>query len=108
VCAVLANNILAYGVVFFFAGFTVVLQGISRLAFVVEMCSETERPVYIGLLNSITAPTILFGIFGGLLITITGYIPVFLIYAIISLTAVYWLHKKVNEPRKLKAVDKVN
>jgi len=72
------------------------------LALVVEMCGETERPIYIGLLNSITAPTILFGVVGGLLITVIGYVSVFLIYTLISLTAVYWLYKKVNEPRKLK------
>jgi MFS family permease len=78
------------------------VQGVSRLAFVVEMCSESERPIYIGLLNSITAPIILFGVFGGFLITIIGYVPVFLIYTVISLTAVFWLHKKVTEPRKLK------
>jgi len=104
-CAVFANNILAYGIVFFFTGCTLALQGISRLALVVEMCGETERPIYIGLLNSITAPTILFGLVGGLLITVVGYVPVFLIYTLISLTAVFWLYKKVNEPRKLKIGD---
>ena len=100
--AVLANNILVFGTVFFFTGCTLALQGVSRLPLVVEMCNESERPIYIGLLNTITAPTILFGIIGGFLITIIGYVPVFLIYTLISLTAVYWLHKKVNEPRRLK------
>ena len=100
--AVFANNILAFGVVFFFTGCSLALQGISRLALVVEMCSERERPIYVSLLNTVTAPTILFGILGGFLITIIGYVPVFLIYTLISLAAIYWLHKKVNEPRKLK------
>ena len=84
------------------------LQGISRLAIVVEMCNESERPIYIGLINSVTAPTVLFGIIGGSLITIIGFFPVFLIYAVIALTAVYWLYKKVNEPRKLKTVEVLN
>ncbi len=101
-CAVFANNILAFGTVFFFTGCTLALQGISRLALVVEMCNEPERPIYVSLLNTVTAPTILFGILGGFLITIIGYVPVFLIYTLISLAAIYWLHKKVNEPRKLK------
>jgi len=107
-CAAFANNILLYGIVFFFVGCTVTLQGISRLAIVVEMCNESERPIYIGLLNTVTAPTVLFGIIGGSLITLFGYKPVFLVYAFISLTAVYWLYKKVNEPRKLKTVDVLN
>ncbi|HSP87812.1 MAG TPA: MFS transporter [Ignavibacteriaceae bacterium] len=108
ICAAFANNVLLYGVVFFFVGCTITLQGISRLAIVVEMCNESERPIYIGLLNTITAPTVLFGIIGGLLITFFGYVPVFIVYAVISLTAVYWLYKKVNEPRKLKTVDILN
>lgn len=106
--AAFANNILLYGIVFFFVGCTLTLQGISRLAIVVEMCDESERPIYIGLINSVTAPTVLFGIIGGSLITIIGFFPVFLIYAVIALTAVYWLYKKVNEPRKLKTVDVLN
>ncbi len=103
--AVAANNVLLYGIVFFFAGCTLTLQGISRIAIVVEMCSESERPFYIGLLNSVTAPTILFGVMGGFLVTIIGYIPVFMIYFLISMIAFSWLYKKVNEPRKLKIAD---
>ncbi len=97
--AVVADNVLLYGIVFFFTGCTLTLQGISRLAIVVEMCTESERPFYIGLFNSLTAPTILFGIIGGILVTIIGYIPVFLIYTLISLIAFYWLYKRVKEPR---------
>jgi len=106
--AIISNNVLMFGVVFFFTGCTLTLQGISRLAIVVEMCNESERPIYIGLINSVTAPTVLFGVVGGILITIIGYVPVFLIYIVISLIAVYWLYKKVNEPRKLKIADMSN
>lgn len=106
--AAFANNVLFYGVVFFFVGCAVTLQGISRLAIVVEMCNESERPIYIGLLNSVTSPTVLFGLIGGSLITVIGFFPVFIIYALISLTAVFWLYKRVNEPRKLKTVDVLN
>ena len=105
IIAVLSNNVLMYGIVFFFMGFTISLQGISRLAIVVEMCQESERPIYLGLLNSITAPTILFGVIGGLLITVIDYVPVFLIYTLISIIAFYWMYKRVNEPRKLKTAN---
>ena len=106
--AILANNVLMFGIVFFFMGFTISLQGISRLAIVVEMCNESERPIYLGLLNSVTAPTILFGIIGGSLITVIGYVPVFMIYTLISIAAVYWMYKKVNEPRELKSANLLN
>jgi len=100
--AILAGSVLLFGIVFVFAGFTISLQGISRLTFVVEMCDESDRPIYIALLNTITAPTILFGVLGGLLITIIGYVSVFLIYLFISSTGIVWLLKNVNEPRKIK------
>jgi MFS family permease len=106
--AALSNNVLLYGIVFFFMGCTATLQGISRLSIVVEMCNESERPIYIGLINSVTAPTVIFGLIGGSLITIIGFVPVFLIYTAISITAVFWLTQKVNEPRKLKSVDVLN
>lgn len=102
-CAVLFNSALLYGIVFVFVGFTLTLQVISRLALVVEMCNEKDRQVYIALLNTITAPTILFGILGGALITIVGYVPVFLLYILISLMGIFWLIKYVNEPRKLRS-----
>ena len=104
-CSVLFNNVWLFGIVFVFTGFTLTIQIVSRLALVAEMCSETERPIYIALLNTMTAPTILFGILGGLLITIIGYEQVFLIYSFISLSGVIWLYKKVNEPRNLKIPD---
>jgi MFS family permease len=106
--AAFANNVLIYGVVFFFAGCSITLQGISRLALTVEMCNEQERPIYIGLINTVTAPTVLFGLIGGFLITLIGFFIVFLIYTFIALIAVYWLYKKVREPRKLKSVDVLN
>jgi MFS family permease len=98
--AMAANNILLYGVVFFFAGCTLTLQGISRMAIVVEMCGESDRPFYLGLLNSVTAPTILFGVLGGFLITIIGYVNVFLIYVLISVSSFIWLYIKVKDPRE--------
>jgi MFS family permease len=99
--ALAANNILLFGVVFFFAGCTLTLQGISRMAIVVEMCSEPDRPIYLGLLNSLTAPSILFGVIAGFLVTVTGYIPVFLIYILIAAVSFIWLYKKVREPRRI-------
>ena len=105
-CAVLFDNVWLYGIVFVFTGFTLTLQIISRLAFVAEMCSESERPIYIALLNTVTAPTILFGILGGSLITIVGYAPVFLLYFFISLMGITWLSAYVIEPRKHIVVEK--
>ena len=72
------------------------------MAFVVELSGEKNTTLYASLLNSITAPALLFGIFAGIIISIIGYPVVFVIYIIISGVTIYWLHKKVDEPRPFK------
>jgi MFS family permease len=97
--ASIANNILAYGIVFFFVGIALSLIGISRGAFVVELCSPKERQFYIAMLNSITSPFSIFGIAAGAVIGSLGYRLVFFIYIILAGIAVYWLSNKVTDPR---------
>ena len=98
--AITANNILIFGFVFVFMGCSTAIQGISRLAFVVEVCNESERSFYISLLNTITAPALLFGIVSGTLITVFGFELVFLINALLASAAAIWLYKKVEDPRQ--------
>ena len=103
--AIVATNSLTFGGVFFFFALAQSIQGISRVAFVVELGEEKERTLYSSLLNSITAPALLFGIFAGIFISIIGYPLVFLLYMIISGYAVYYLYKKVEDPRVVKTED---
>lgn len=97
--AIISINPLTFGSVFFFFALGQSIQGISRVAFVVELSGEKDRTLYASLLNSITAPALLFGILAGLIISILGYPLVFLIYILISGYTIYWLYKKVEEPR---------
>ena len=97
--AIVAINPLIFGSVFFFFALAQSIQGISRVAFVVELSGEKDRTLYASLLNSITAPALLFGIIAGFIISIIGYPIVFLIYIFISGFTIYWLYKKVDEPR---------
>ena len=97
--AIAAINPLIFGSVFFFFALAQSIQGISRIAFVVELGGEKDRTLYASLLNSITAPALLFGIFAGLIISVIGYPVVFLIYILISGFTIYWLYKQVDEPR---------
>lgn len=97
--AIVANNILSYGMVFFFWGITLSLLGISRIPFVIELCSPKERQFYIALLNTITAPFAIFGIAAGAIISKWGYSLVFLIYILFAGISAVWLIKKVKEPR---------
>ena len=97
--AIISINPLTFGSVFFFFALALSIQGISRIAFVVELSGEKDRTLHASLLNSITAPALLFGILAGIIISIIGYPLVFLIYILISGFTVYWLYKKVEEPR---------
>jgi MFS family permease len=97
--AIAANNILAYGMVFFFVGVELSLLGISRGPFVIELCSPKERQFYIAMLNTITAPFSIFGIAAGAVIGFLSYQVVFLIYILLAGISIFWLIKKVEEPR---------
>ncbi len=100
--AVISGSALVFGLVFFFTGCVTVIQGISRLAFIVEICGEHERPFVISLLNSITAPTLLFGLISGILISLLNYEFVFLLNAVIAATAGIWILFKLKEPRRVR------
>jgi MFS family permease len=100
--AIIANNILSYGMVFVFLGITLSLFGISRFSFVMELCSPKERQFYIALLNTITSPFVIFGIAAGAIISFLSYQFVFLIYIILAGISAAWLIMKVKDPRKVE------
>jgi MFS family permease len=100
--ALIAGNILIYGFVFFFMACTMSLQGISRLSFVAELCSEADRPIFIALVNTITAPSVIVGIVAGALARWFGFSIVFGLSAVLALAALAWLYKYVPEPRRLE------
>lgn len=97
--AMSADNILVYGFTFFFMAWTVSLQGISRLSFVAELCSETERPTYVAMTNTITAPTVAVGIFFGWLARLYGFRTMFGTAALLAFLAAAWLYFFVYDPR---------
>lgn len=98
--ALLSTNILMYGFVFFFLACAVQIQAISRLAIVAEMCREHERPMYVGIMNTVTAPTVFIGILFGLLVPVIGYPSIFVITSLLAVNSFMILYKFVVEPRK--------
>jgi MFS family permease len=97
--AVLSPNILLYGFVFIFLACSLQVQLISRLPLVAEMCSENERPVYVGITNTLTAPAMLIGLLFGWFVPKIGYSAVFGITALLAAGSFFILHKFVEEPR---------
>jgi MFS family permease len=96
----------AYG--WFFAVF--ILTGISNavfftmgLAFLLEYGSDSQRPTYFGLANTLTAPvTILTPLLGGWLAEAAGFQETFLLAAAAGVAALVVLHFCVSDPREAK------
>lgn len=97
--AVLSTNILMYGLVFVFLSCATQIQVISRLTFIAELCRENERPVYVGIVNTISAPTVFIGIVFGWLIPQTGYAAIFLITSLLAAISFMILRRLVIDPR---------
>ena len=93
-----------YYLVFVGAALTTSLNQLSRLAIVVELCAEEERPVYVALTNLITAPFILTGLLGGVIADSVGYGPVFILAALFAALSMFWYWRKVPEPRGIENV----
>jgi MFS family permease len=75
------------------------------LAITSEFGSEKERPTYIGLVNTLTAPfTFIAPVIGGLLADGAGYPATFLASAIFGLVTVLVLHFLVTEPARQPVV----
>lgn len=90
----------AYLVAFAGSALALGLPVISRLPMIAELCGETERPTYIALTNTLTAPFALSGLLGGWLANAYGYEAVFAGAAAVSLAAALWLVLLVREPRR--------
>lgn len=89
-----------YLIVFVCMAFQIGLSGISRLSFVVELCSEEERPTYVALTNLVTSPFTLFGLVAGALATQFGYDVVFLSAGLLAAASALWMALRVEEPRE--------
>lgn len=100
--AILSPNILLYAIVYILVACTYSILLISRMPLVAEMCSESERPMYVGIINTLTAPTVFIGVVYGLIVEAVGYISIFFITIAISLIGFYLLYSNVTEPRKQK------
>ncbi len=102
VLAIFSQNILMYGFVFVFLACATQAQVISRLPFLAEMSNENERPVYVGVTISITAPSVFVGVLFGWLVPKIGYASIFAITTLLALSSFVILYKFVVEPRNSK------
>jgi len=101
-CAILSPNVVMYAFVFVFIAIAIQVHLISRMPFVAELSTEQERPLYVGITNTVTAPAMLVGILFGFFVPYVGYEIIFLVTAALAAAAVYVLSAKVIEPRVQK------
>lgn len=72
------------------------------IAMTVDFGTEAERPMYIGLSQTLTAPaTIIAPIIGGWIVDSAGFIPTFIISTMLSVVMIAILIFLVKDPRKI-------
>lgn len=101
VLAWLAPSITWFYPIFILTGLTNVSIWTIGMTMTVDFGSESERPIYIGLSQTLTAPaTILAPIVGGLIVDTAGFIPTFSISIVLSMVMASILIFLVKDPRK--------
>jgi MFS family permease len=91
--------------VFILAGIANVAAWTTPMAMTLEFGSEIDRPAYIGLANTLVAPsTFLAPLFGGWLADISGYQTTFITSAIAGLITILVLYIGVQDPRKVTRI----
>jgi MFS family permease len=109
IIATIASVLLAFGAksvawffpIFIFAGIASVAMWTVPISMTLEFGSESQRPAYIGLANTLVAPsTFLAPILAGLLIDNLSYQTAFLAAALAGVATLLVLILGVNDPRR--------
>lgn len=101
--AYLATSVVWFYFVFFFAGLTSVAYWTIGMSMSLEFGSEQDRPAYIGLANTLTAPTsILAPLLGGRLADLAGYSVTFGFAVMSALVTFAVLIFILRDPRHLR------
>jgi MFS family permease len=76
------------------------------MAMTVGFGTESERPIYIGLSQTLTAPATIFApIIGGIIVDAAGFLPTFTISTVLSAVMIGILLFLVKDPRKQMTAD---
>lgn len=105
VLAWLATSLFWFYPIFILTGWANVSIWTIGMTMTVDFGTETQRPLYIGLSQTLTAPaTILAPLLGGLIVDSAGFIPIFSASTWLSLVTILILLFLVKDPRKRKAL----
>jgi len=99
-----AASILWFYPIFFLTGLANVSIWTIGMVMTVDFGNETERPLYIGLSQTLTAPaTIIAPLLGGWIVDSAGFIPTFSISIVLSIVMIGILIFLVKDPRTHRA-----
>lgn len=102
VLAALALAVEVTYVVFVLVGMSSAATTVADLGIVMEFGSAEERPTYIGLARTITAPFLAIApLLGGLIAQLTSYRVLMLAALPFAALSLYLLHWRVQEPRRM-------
>lgn len=100
--AAIAPIVGVFYVVFLLVGMSSAGTGVADLGIVMEFGTPEERPTYIGLARTITAPFLAIApLLGGLIAQMTSYRGLMLAAMPFTALSIYLLHQRVQEPRRL-------
>jgi MFS family permease len=89
--------------IFFLTGIANVSIWTNSMSMTVDFGNEAERPIYIGLSQTLTAPaTIIAPLIGGWVVDAAGFTPTFTISAILAMGMLGILIFLVKDPRKIR------
>jgi MFS family permease len=98
VCPALRGQV-CFAVVFFFLGFTLSGIRLGYTNYMLDVSPETERPTYLGFMNTFLSPVLLLSAVGGLLIERTSYEALFLTAIAAGIFAILFA-LQLEEPRR--------
>jgi MFS family permease len=84
-----ALPIFFYSFIFFFLGAINTGLNIGYMNYLLEIAPEPERPIYVGLLHTLTAPTVFLSAIGGVIIQVSSFTLLYILVLLISFGAIY-------------------
>jgi MFS family permease len=101
-CALFAPDLSWFYIVFLLAGFSNAASWATAMAATLEFGATSEKPLYIGLANTLIAPvTLLAPIIGGALAQALGYQATFAVCVLMGLLTAFTLAYLVRDPRPI-------
>jgi MFS family permease len=88
-----------YGSIFFFLGATISGLDMGYTNYLLEIAPEEQRPIYVGVLNTIVGPTIFLSAVGGLIIQLTSFAFLYSLVFLISIVSIF-LSLSLSETKK--------